>query len=67
MSAIVDAKEDEVLYDRRDAGIRRQILEQYNLLRRPNVVFTPQIAFNSRDAVQRILDTTVDNVRAFLV
>jgi D-lactate dehydrogenase len=67
MSAIVDAKEDEVLYDRRDAGIRRQILEQYNLLRRPNVVFTPHIAVNSRDAVQRILDTSVDNVRAFLV
>jgi D-lactate dehydrogenase len=36
------------------------------LLQRDNVIFTPHIAFNSEEALQRILDTTVENVRAFL-
>ena len=36
------------------------------LLRRDNVVMTPHIAFDSEEALGRILDTTVENVRAFL-
>jgi D-lactate dehydrogenase len=36
------------------------------LLRRDNVVITPHIAFDSQEALQRILDTTIDNVRSFL-
>lgn len=30
-----------------------------------NVVVTPHSAFSTREAVQRILDTTVENLRAF--
>ena len=44
----------------------RTLLLNHSLLNRDNVVITPHIAFNSREAVQRILDTTVENVRAFL-
>ncbi len=33
---------------------------------RDNMVITPHIAFNSREAVARILSTTVENVRASL-
>ncbi len=36
------------------------------LLRRDNVVVTPHIAFYSEEALQRILDTTVANIRAYL-
>jgi D-lactate dehydrogenase len=36
------------------------------LLRRENVVITPHIAFDSQEALQRILDTTVENVKGFL-
>jgi len=36
------------------------------LLRRENVVITPHIAFDSQEALQRILDTTVANVEGFL-
>jgi len=36
------------------------------LLRRPNVVYTPHIAFNSREALKRILETTVSNIHTFL-
>lgn len=45
----------------------RTLLLNHSLLNRDNVVITPHIAFNSREAVQRILDTTVENVRAFLL
>jgi D-lactate dehydrogenase len=41
------------------------LLRNYNLLRRENVVITPHIAFYSAEAQQRILDTTLDNLRAF--
>jgi D-lactate dehydrogenase len=36
------------------------------LLSRPNVVFTPHVAFNSVEAVERMLMMTVENIRAFL-
>jgi D-lactate dehydrogenase len=36
------------------------------LLRRENVVFTPHIAFDSEEALRRILETTVDNVEGLL-
>ena len=36
------------------------------LLSQPNVVFTPHVAFNSIEAVERMLMMTVENIRAFL-
>ena len=36
-----------------------------SLLSRPNVVFTPHIAFNSAEAVQRIDEVTLENIIAF--
>lgn len=36
------------------------------LLHLPNVVVTPHSAFNTREAVQRIVETTIDNIRAFV-
>ncbi|HEX9017277.1 MAG TPA: hydroxyacid dehydrogenase [Chloroflexota bacterium] len=44
----------------------RMLLRQHMLLRRDNVVVTPHIAFNSQEAMERIIDTTVDNISAFL-
>ncbi|MCS6829461.1 MAG: hydroxyacid dehydrogenase [Armatimonadota bacterium] len=44
----------------------KQLVQAQALLRRENVVFTPHIAFNSQEAVQRILDTTLENLYAFL-
>lgn len=35
------------------------------LLHKSNVVYTPHIAFNSQEALERILETTVQNVVAF--
>lgn len=36
------------------------------LLRKPNVLYTPHIAFNSQEAVERILETTVQNIDSFI-
>lgn len=36
-----------------------------NLLARDNVVYTPHIGFYSKEAVERILDTTIENIEAF--
>jgi D-lactate dehydrogenase len=44
----------------------RTLLRNNLLLRRPNVVVTPHIGFDSREALQRILDTTVANIAAFV-
>jgi D-lactate dehydrogenase len=41
-------------------------LKNHILLHRENVVITPHIAFDSREALQRILETTVVNVAGFL-
>lgn len=35
------------------------------LRRRPNLILTPHMAFDSQDAVERILETTVGNIRSF--
>lgn len=41
-------------------------LRNHILLHRENVVITPHIAFDSKEALIRILETTVGNIRSFL-
>ena len=36
------------------------------MLKMSNVVMTPHIAFNTREAETRILQTTTDNIKGFL-
>lgn len=42
------------------------VLKNHLLLNREDVVITPHIGFDSREAVQRIRETTADNITAFL-
>lgn len=42
------------------------ILEEHLLLEHDNVLITPHNAFNSKEAIQRILDTTLENVKGFV-
>jgi lactate dehydrogenase-like 2-hydroxyacid dehydrogenase len=44
----------------------RVLMYKADLIGRPNVVFTPHIAFNSVEAVKRINQTTLENINAFL-
>ena len=43
----------------------RTALQNHVILKKPNVVFTPHNAFNSQEALERILDTTAENIAAF--
>lgn len=42
------------------------LLAGHILLRLRNVVITPHSAFDTKEAVQRILDTTIENISAFI-
>ena len=43
----------------------KTVLENHVLVDLPNVVVTPHNAFNTWEALKRILDTTVDNIQSF--
>jgi D-lactate dehydrogenase len=42
------------------------LLKKNLLLRKENVILTPHMAFDSVEAVERIMDTTADNIKSFL-
>jgi D-lactate dehydrogenase len=41
------------------------IIRNHMLVARNDVLITPHIAFNSREAVERILATTAENIEGF--
>ncbi|VVB99544.1 Glyoxylate reductase [uncultured archaeon] len=43
----------------------RQVLRNHVLLKMQNVLITPHNAFNSQEALERILNTTIENIEAF--
>ena len=43
----------------------RVTLENHYLIDHPRVVVTPHLAFNTEEAITRILDTTIDNIARF--
>ncbi len=43
----------------------KTILENHILINQPNVIITPHNAFNSKEALMRILDTTIENIKSF--
>lgn len=47
-------------------GDFKTLLQDHVLMERENVIITPHNAFNSREALERILETTVENVTAFI-
>ncbi len=44
----------------------KTLFENHALMDMPNVLITPHIAFNTREAVQEILHTTMANIRAYI-
>ena len=43
----------------------RALLADHALLDQPNVIITPHIAYNTAEAVARIIETSLDNIVAF--
>lgn len=41
------------------------ILENHYLMSHPRVIITPHIAFDTNEAIRRILDTTIENITAY--
>lgn len=40
-------------------------LENHYLIEHPRVIVTPHVAFNTTEAVERILNTTIENIKSF--
>ena len=59
-------EENQLVYDTKNIEDLANIVKDHVLLSKDNVVFTPHIAFYSKEAMERILETTVENVAAFV-
>ncbi len=44
----------------------KTLLQNHMLMERENVIITPHNAFNSTEALERILHTTIENIKAFV-
>lgn len=60
------AEEKQLLHDPEQPERYKQLVLNHVLLKRDNVVYTPHIAFYSKEALIRILDTSVGNIFGFL-
>lgn len=58
-------EEHELLYKTGNPEKLRTLFQDKAIFKMDNVVFTPHNAFNSREAVNRIMDTTIENIRSF--
>ena len=59
------AEENQMLSKNVAPAEMEALLKRNILLRKENVIITPHIAFDSIEAVERILDTTVNNIKSF--
>lgn len=59
-------REEELLGESGSEEKLKLLVHNHVLQRRNNVIITPHVAFNSNEALRRILDTTIENVRSFL-
>jgi D-lactate dehydrogenase len=59
-------EEKQLLYEPKNLEVLASLVKDHILLSKDNVVFTPHIAFYSKEALERILETTVENVVAFV-
>jgi D-lactate dehydrogenase len=58
-------EESALLGDSANPELLRRAIQNHLILKKPNVVFTPHNAFNSQEALERILDTTAENITCF--
>ena len=54
------------LVEKKKLEVLGNLVKDHILLSKDNVVFTPHIGFYSQEALERILDTNVQNIQAFI-
>jgi D-lactate dehydrogenase len=59
-------EEKELLHNTTNSELMEELVRHHIILRRDNVVFTPHIAFFSQEALERILDTTIENIQGYI-
>ena len=59
-------EEAEIMSSNYDVETLKGIVRNHALLAMPNVIITPHVAFNSDQAIKRIIDTTIANIHSFL-
>lgn len=57
-------EEKQLLHEPQHSERWKTLVMNQQILKMDNVVFTPHNAFNSKEAILRILDTTLDNIKA---
>jgi D-lactate dehydrogenase len=63
-----DLKEEIKILSNPESGVLKDyktLLEDHMLLNMPNVIVTPHIAFNSKEAKEEIIKTTIENIKGF--
>ncbi len=58
-------EERELLSSEKNTERLREVFRDKAIFEMENVVFTPHNAFNSREAIERIYDTTIENINRF--
>lgn len=59
--------EEELLHESGAEEKLKLLVHHHILQRHSNVVITPHIAFNTEEALRRIQDTTIENIRSFFL
>lgn len=62
---ILIKEEKELLHKKTNSETWRQIIEDHAIIDNENVVFTPHIAFYSKEALHRIIENTIQNIIDF--
>lgn len=60
-------EEKQLLYDKKNLEVLAELVKGHILLSKDNVVFTPHIAFYSEEALIRIIETTIENIKQYLL
>jgi D-lactate dehydrogenase len=62
----VISEEKELLFSSKNVEKLRNLFKSKAIFKMDNVVFTPHNAFNSKEAIERIMNTTTQNIESFL-
>lgn len=55
-----------LLYGHPEEHNLKAVIADHVLMEMPNVIITPHNAFNTKEAIQRILDTDIENIKSFI-